>query len=419
MEITETDIKFWDAEDSLASFRTEFWEDADQVLYLDGNSLGKLPKQTRELMPQLVEQQWGNRLIRGWNEGWVTLPHQIASLLAQLLNAEPEEVTVGDTTTLQLYKLCAGILRQSERTMILTEAVNFPTDLYILQGLVKHPFQQHVIEYIPDAEDPTQAAYEAMHAGVSLMVLSMVQYKSGYWYDVARLSKRAKALGIALVWDLSHAIGAVPIDVKASGMEYAVGCTYKYLNGGPGAPAFAWVEKSSLSQLENPIWGWFSHARPFDFAAEYLPAVGGDRLATGTPSILSLAPVKVGVEIILRAGKEAVRQKSVHQLAVLEQLFVQELAEFGFEQVTPTAPAQRGSHLTFRHPEGWRISKALVAGLGGRVVIPDFRPPYFLRLGIAPLYVSYQDLWDSVQCLRRVMQEESYLTLPILAGEVP
>lgn len=419
MEITIRQIKQWDNEDPLASFRSEFWEDVEQVLYLDGNSLGKLPKKTAELMPALVQHAWGDRLIRGWNEGWVDLPHQIAVQLASLLGASAEEVAVGDTTTLQLYKLCAGILRQTTRSVILTESVNFPTDLYILQGLVQQQFPDREIQYLSDADDPTEVAYQAMHEGVGLMVLSMVQYKSGYWYDVARLSQRAKELGIALVWDLSHAVGAVPIQVKELGMEFAVGCTYKYLNGGPGAPAFAWVEATRLSSLENPIWGWFSHAHPFDFASQYAPAVGGQRLATGTPSILSLAPVQIGVALLQKAGMTALRKKSVHQIAVLEHLFVQELADFGFDQVTTPNPERRGSHLTFRHPEGHRISKALVAGWGGQVVIPDFRPPHFLRLGIAPLYVSYQDIWDSVQCIRRVMEEKRYLTLPLLEGEVP
>lgn len=419
MEITPALIQKWDAEDPLASFRAEFWDGEDNLLYLDGNSLGKLPKATQKLIPNLVQQAWGERLIRGWNDQWIDLPRQISALLAQLLGGKEEEVAVGDNTTLQLYKLVSSILHQTPRPLVVTEAVNFPTDLYILQGVVQQRYPAKKISYIPDSEDPTEAAYQAMTEEIGLMVLSMVQYQSGYWYDVPRLSKRAKELGIALIWDVSHALGAVPIDVKEFEMEYAVGCTYKYLNGGPGAPAFAWVDACKLSILENPIWGWFSHVRPFDFAPLYEPAVGADRLATGTPAILSLAPVKIGVELMLRAGKERVREKSVRQIEVLSSLFASELALHGFEQVTPHDPNRRGSHLTYIHPEGWRISKALIAGLGGRVVIPDFRPPHFLRIGIAPLYVSYQDIWDSVQCLRRVMDEQSYLSIPLLAGEVP
>ncbi|MFN4085145.1 MAG: kynureninase [Spirosomataceae bacterium] len=419
MEITLKLLQQWDQEDSLASFRPEFHDDADQVLYLDGNSLGKLPKATQRRMKELVGRVWGDRMIRGWNEEWVNLPKKIAGQVADLLGAKPHEVQIGENTTLKLYQLAHSILLKSNRSVILTEQVNFPTDLYILQGLVEQSFPSQHLAYIPAHEDPTQAAWEAMNEEVGLMVLSMVQYQSGYLYDVPRISARARELGIELIWDVSHAIGVVPIQVDEWGMDYLVGCTYKYLNGGPGAPAIAWVHPAKLETLANPIWGWFSHAKPFDFAPTYQPTDGAERLATGTPAILSLAPVEIGVGLTLSAGISQIRAKSIRQISVLEQLFEQELKDFGFQQLTTQNPDRRGSHLTYIHPEGWRISKALIAGLGGQVVIPDFRPPHFLRLGIAPLYVQYQDIWASVQNIRRIMEEKAYLTIPLLAGEVP
>jgi kynureninase len=318
-------------------------------------------------------------------------------------------VIVADSTSVNLFKLVVSVLKlQADRKTILTDDLNFPSDLYILQGAVDLLGGTHEIQMFKSEDDilgPVDEIQGALSADTALLTLSHAVFKSGYLYDLEVLTKFAHQKGAVVLWDLSHSVGVVPIDLSEAEVDLAVGCTYKYLNGGPGAPAFLYVRRSLQDKLENPISGWMGSDEMFAFNLNYTPDSSLRKFLTGTPPIISLSLIEPGVDILLEAGIEAVREKSVKQIAYLIELFDSNLSDLGFRLKSPGQPERRGSHISISHPEGWRINKALIDKMK---VIPDFRYPDNIRLGISPLYTRYQDIYHVVMRIQEVVEEGIY-----------
>ena len=398
-----------DAADPLASFRQHFIFPDPALIYLDGNSLGRLPAASPVLSRHIVEHTWGDRLIRSWNEGWFDLPERIGAKIARLIGADADEVIVADSTSVNLFKLAVAALRhQAGRARILTDDLNFPSDLYILQGAIDLLGRGHRLEVVPSPDGihgPAQELDAALDTDVALLTLSHTVFKSSYTYDMAALTARAHAAGALVLWDLSHSAGSVPVDLHAAGADLAIGCGYKYLNGGPGAPAFLYIRRELQEALHNPISGWMGQANLFAFGLDYAPAPGLRRFLTGTPPVLSLALLEAGVETLLAAGMPALRAKSLQQTGYLIGLWETHLAPLGYTLNSPRDPQQRGSHISLGHPEGLRIARTLIDELN---VLPDFRAPDNIRLGIAPLYNSFADIHTAVQRMAQVVAERLY-----------
>ena len=403
-----------DLADALAPFRAEFLISDPNLLYLDGNSLGRLPKRTLAAMQQAVQQQWGERLIRSWGEGWISAPQRIGDKIGRLVGAAPGQVIVSDSTSVNLYKLImAALSLRPERSQIITDSENFPSDLYILQGCIQALGGRVSLKMVdPQASDgdPTQALAAAIDENTALVTLSHVVFKSGYQYDAAAITRRAHEMGALVLWDLSHSAGALPVQLDDWAADFAAGCTYKYLNGGPGAPAFLYVREDLQESALSPIWGWFSQRNPFAFDLTYHPASGISRFLCGTPPVLSMLAIETGVDLLLEAGLPRLREKSIAQTEYLIRLFDHTLAPLGFRLGSPRDPARRGSHISLRHPEGYRINRALIEQMQ---IIPDFREPDNIRLGIAPIYTTYTDIWETVQRIARVVQEGRYKNYPL------
>lgn len=386
-----------DRADELASARDQFVL-PDGVIYLDGNSLGALPKATAARVAQVLEQEWGQSLIRSWTDhGWIDLQFRVGEKIGRLVGAEPGTTVVADSTSVNLFKLLSAALDlRPERTVILTEEGNFPTDLYMAQGLVALLKRGHVLRPVPAADLPG-----ALDRDVAVLMLTHVNYRSGAMHDMAALTRAAHDAGALVLWDLSHSVGAVPLRLAADGVDLAVGCGYKYLNGGPGAPAFLHVARGLQDDLRLPLTGWLGHAEPFAFDSEYRPASGIARAVVGTPPVLSLAALEVGVDVALHAPMSAVRAKSVR----LAELFIALMAsEPEFRLLTPRDADRRGSQVSFAHPAGYAVMQALIE----RGVIGDFRAPDVLRFGLAPLYVRFVDVWDAVAVLREVIRTDAW-----------
>jgi kynureninase len=406
-----------DAADGLAAFRGAFAHPDPRLIYLDGNSLGRLPHAALPLAGDLVARQWGDRLIRSWNEGWFDAPERVGGKIAGLLGAHPDEVIVADSTSVNFFKLLvAGLRYQSardaRRTRILTDDLNFPSDLYVIQGAIDLLDKGHTLEVMrsPDGiHGPLDALYYALRpeAGPppALLTLSHTVFKSGYTYDLAAVTQLAHAAGALVLWDLSHSAGAVPIDLNAAGVDLAVGCTYKYLNGGPGAPAFLYIRRDLQAELFNPISGWMGQANLFDFGLQHQPAPTLRRFLSGTPPVVSLALVEAGVDLLLAAGMDALRAKSVAQTEYLVALWESLLRPLGYTLNSPRDPARRGSHISLGHREGLRIDLALIRDCH---ILPDFRAPDNIRIGIAPLYNSFADLHAAAAALAGVVERKLY-----------
>lgn len=398
-----------DMNDPLNHFRERFMIDDSDVIYLDGNSLGRLPKATTALADELVRRQWGERLIRGWNEGWFTAPERIGAKIAQLIGAQPDEVIVADSTSVNLFKLAVAALRaQPKRTRILTDNLNFPSDIYILQGVIELLGEGRQLEVIPSPDDihgPVESLQARLSDDVALVTLSHTVFKSGYTYDMAEPTAAAHAAGALVLWDLSHSVGAAPIDLNGANVDLAIGCTYKYLNGGPGAPAFLYVRRDLQERLGNPITGWMGQRNLFDFDLAYQPAGGIRHFLTGTPPVVSLALVEPGVDLLLEAGMEQLRAKSIQQSEYLIGLWETLLAPVGFMLKSPRNTHNRGSHVSLGHPHGLGIDLALINDMR---VLPDFRAPDNIRLGIAPLYTSFHNIHTAVMRMRQIVDERLY-----------
>lgn len=385
-----------DAGDPLAPYRDRF-EVPQGVIYLDGNSLGCLPRATPARVEDVVRGEWGRDLIRSWNSaGWIDLPRRVGSIIAPLIGAQPHEVTACDTTSVNLFKLIAAALAlRPGRKVVLSEPGNFPSDLYMIAGLERQGLATRRLAARDHLKD-------ALDADVALLLLTHTHYKTGALFDMAALTRAAHEAGALVLWDLSHSVGALPVDLNGCEADFAVGCGYKYLNGGPGAPAFAFVADRHLAEVEQPLTGWMGHASPFAFSDDYAAAPGIEKLLCGTPGIIGLAALEVGVELIAEIGVEALYAKSQK----LSEFFRQCLVEAGvdLELVSPSDPARRGSQLSFRHRHAYAICQALIA----RGVIGDFRDPDILRFGFAPAYLSFADMADAARHLAEVLESGEY-----------
>ncbi len=399
-----------DQQDELAYFRDRFVITDPDLIYMDGNSLGRLPKDTITLIQKVVAEEWGKRLIRSWNEGWwLALQERIGGKIAQLVGAQPAEVLIADSTSINLFKLTMAAMRkQSHRKKIITDDMNFPSDVYILQGVCQVLGGDCHIEVVqsPDGiHGPVEALDEAIDDDTALVTLSHTVFKSAFTYDMKEITAKAHRAGAMVLWDLSHSAGSVPVELNAANADLAVGCTYKYLNGGPGSPAFLYIRRDLQEKMKNPITGWVGQKAPFDFGLQYEPARGLSRFLTGTPPILSIKAIEPGVDLLLEAGMDRLRAKSVHQTEYLIALWEATLAPLRFTMNTPPDPARRGSHVSLGHPEGWRIDQVLIKEMN---VLPDFRKPDNIRLGIAPLYTSFMDIHNAVMRIREVVTERLY-----------
>lgn len=407
-----------DKTDNLATFKNHFLN-PDNLIYLDGNSLGKLPKKTVEINKNLIENQWGERLIQSWNENWLNLSGNISKKLAQILGAHESEILVGDSTSINLFKLAfAALSAQASKTKIVSDSLNFPTDLYVFQGLIANHFKNHNLEIVESSNNisvNTQQFESVLDNNTALLSLSLVTYKSAYLYPMKTINEIAKKYNTLVLWDLSHASGAVPVNLNENNADLAVGCTYKYLNGGPGAPAFLYVKKELQERLTNPIWSWFGHEKPFDFSINYTPSNSIQKFATGTPTIISMAAIEPGLDIILQAGIENIRKKSIEQSTFLIHLIQHYLEPLQCVIASPLNANERGSHISIQHNEGYRINRALISPKNKTtpVIIPDFRPPTNIRLGIAPLYNSFTDLYVTVKRIEEIIKSKEYLSFSL------
>ncbi len=417
---TLEDCKARDAQDPLNTLRAQF-AIAPELIYLDGNSLGVLPRATPARVAQVVQQEWGQGLIRSWNAaGWIDMPQRVGDKIARLIGAKPGEVVCADSTSVNLFKVLSASIsiaayagntpatsQKCLKKIVLSERSNFPTDLYIAHSLcAQHGLTLKLVE--------ATEIESALNDDVAVLMLTHVHYRTGAMHDMAHLTERAHAVGALAVWDLAHSAGAVPVDLHAAGADMAVGCGYKYLNGGPGAPAFVWVHPRHVNAVQQPLSGWMGHAAPFVFTPDYAPANGITRFLCGTPSVIGMAALECGVDTVLAAephgGMAALRAKSLALSDLFMELVEQRCAGFGLQLVTPKEPALRGSQVSFAYAEhGYAVMQALIA----RGVIGDFRAgcadePDILRFGFTPLYVGFADVWHAAEHLRQVLENQEW-----------
>ena len=409
LDLTLDHARALDAADPLTACRERFVVADPDLIYLDGNSLGRLPVATAARLETVIRDEWGERLVRGWSEGWFEAPNRIGGKIARLVGAAADEVILADSTSVNLFKLSlAALLARPGRHTIITDDLNFPSDLYVLESaarLAGRDIQVHVVPSADGIHGPVEGILAAIDGDTALVALSHTVFKSGYTYDMAALTEAAHRAGALALWDLSHAAGSVVVELNAAGADLAVGCTYKYLNGGPGGPAFLYVRRDLQDALANPISGWIGRRDPFDFALDYAPAAGIQRFLTGTPPVLSLAAVEPGVDLLLELGMARLRERSVRLSEYLIALWEARLAPLGFRLNSPRDPARRGSHVSLGHDEGLRVNLALIREMK---VLPDFRRPDNIRLGIAPLYNTFSDLHTAVERLRAVVADRLY-----------
>jgi len=403
MSVTLDEARALDAADPLRRLRNRFFLPPG-VIYLDGNSLGALPVAAEARVREAVTREWGQGLIRSWNdEDWIGAPARVGAKLARLIGAQRHEVVVADSTSVNIFKLLVAALRaRPDRKVILTETGNFPTDLYVAGG---------VASLVPGVEVralPSGEVEAAIGEDVAVVLLTHVHYKTAARRDMAGVTARAQRAGAIMIWDLSHSAGAVAVDLNACNVDLAVGCGYKFLNGGPGAPAFLYVADRWLGELVSPLTGWMGHAAPFDFVDDYRPAAGVERFLCGTPPMLGLLALEVGVDLALEVDAQALEAKSARLWSLFAGQVESRLAGQGFTQITPREAQRRGSHIAFAHPHGYAIVQALIA----RGVIGDFRDPDVMRFGLTPLYLGFEDVWRAVETLGEVMASGGWRDSP-------
>lgn len=403
-----------DAHDPLAQYRSQFVITDPNVVYFDGNSLGRMPAVTAERIHHVVHHEWADGLIRGWGRGWYEAPGRIGDKIGQLIGAGPGQVIACDSTSVNLYKcVMAALKARPGRTEIVSDALNFPSDLYIMQGAIAHFGNQHTLTLVKSRDNEVTVNTDDLLALITpktaLVSLSHVTFKSGFIYDMQLITAKAHEVGALVIWDLSHSVGSVPMQLDDWNVDMVIGCGYKYLNGGPGAPAFLYVNKTIQDSLESPIWGWFGQKAPFAFDLDYTPAPGIGRFLAGTPPMISLSALETSVDMIVGVGMDAIRAKSVLITEYMIQLYDQHLAELGFTLGSPRDAAIRGSHVSIRHPLGYQINQALIAEQN---VIPDFREPDNLRLGLSPLTTSYAEIWHGVDRIRDTVVRGLHLKYP-------
>lgn len=393
--ITLAEAQALDRADPLSTLRGRFML-PEGVAYFDGHSLGPLPCQTLKNQREVVEYQWGRHLIGGWNDaGWIDAPQRVGAKIARLIGAKPHEVIVADSTSVNLFKLIVAASRLSSRGTLLMEADDFHTDRYIASGAAELTGLKLRIA-------PRAKVKDSMDPDTNLVLLAHVHYSTAERYDIAAVTQCARDAGALTVWDLSHSTGAVPLQLHGDGVELAVGCGYKYLNGGPGAPAFVYVVEHLQERLLSPLRGWMGHAAPFDFTPNYVPAPGIDRFLAGTPPILSLAALDCGIDTFDGVSMQAVWEKSIALFEMFERLMADRCPELVC--ISPREPSLRGSHISFRHPHAFEICQALIdAG-----VIGDFRAPDVIRFGLTPLYLRYENVWTAVVCCAEIVDSRGW-----------
>ena len=406
--MTRADCVARDQRDPLRALRERF-DLPEGIIYLDGNSLGARPKAALARAQDVVAREWGQDLIKSWNTaGWFDLPKRLGNRLAPLVGAKDGEVVVTDTTSLNLFKALAAALQlQAEgagarRRTIVTERSNFPTDIYMAEGLTQWLDRGYRVRLV-DSVDEIPAAVDA---DCAVLMLTHVNYRTGYQHDMTALTRHAHAAGALAVWDLAHSAGAVPVDLHAAQADFAVGCTYKYLNGGPGAPAFIWVPQRHQAAFAHPLTGWWSHAKPFAMSHGFAACEGIGRALCGTQPVLSLALVECGLEVFEETSMAAIREKSLALTDLFIALVESTCAKHPLGLVTPREHARRGSQVSFTHPQGYPVMAALIA----RGVIGDYREPEIMRFGFTPLYTGFADVWDAVAILKDILDREAYDT---------
>ncbi|MFF3324043.1 kynureninase [Streptomyces sp. NPDC002889] len=400
-----------DAADPLAEFRERFVIADPELIYLDGNSLGRLPAATPDRLREVVEESWGGGLVRSW-QGWIDWGGRLGDRLAEhVLGARAGEIVVSDSTSVNLYKLAGAALDAAPgRGTVLMDAEDFPTNRYVVQGLA----EQRGLRLCRLASDldgglDLDLLRSALDRDVALVVLSLVSYRSGALLDMARVNELARTVGARVLWDLSHAAGAVPVDLAGTGAELAVGCTYKYLNGGPGSPAYLYVRRELQAELRQPVWGWFGQREQFQMGPDYDPVPGIERFLVSTPPLLSLAAIDPALTLVEQAGVARIRAKGLLLGRLADDLTNVWLTPLGFRSASPRPPEQRGSHLSLHHPDAWQICQTLAAEAK---VVCDYRVPDRLRIGPSPLYTRFTEVWDAMARLREVAARRTYLSRP-------
>jgi kynureninase len=400
MALTRAQAQAYDAADSLGTCRERFAL-PDGVVYLNGNSLGALPKDAPARVARTVEAEWGATLIGAWNKhGWIDMPQRIGARIAPLIGAKPHEVLACDSTSVNLFKLvmAAAELQRGARGdpgVLLTESQNFHSDIYIADGAAR--LAGMALDVAPRGEIERRIGRDT-----ALLVLTHVHFKTAEKFDMAALTARAREAGALTIWDLSHSVGAVPVDLNGSAAELAVGCGYKFLNGGPGAPAFLYVSEALQERLGTPLQGWMGHKAPFAFTDDYAPAPGIDRFLAGTPPILGLAALEAGLDTFADVTMERLWSKSVALFDIFHGLMEQSCPELAC--ITPRWHEKRGSHISYRHPHAFELCQALIAA----GVIGDFRAPDVIRFGITPLYLSAEDIVHAMACLEGILRSETW-----------
>ena len=406
--------KSLDAQDPLAQYRKRIFNADHSMVYMDGNSLGRLPIASSATASEIVNQQWGTNLIRSWGDTWFEAPIRIGDKIAKLVGASEGEVAVSDSTTVNLYKLAmSALMLKAPRKKIITDDLNFPSDLYMLQGanfFMGNNHQVVVVHAKDGMKIDTKQIIDQIDEDTALVTLSHVVFKSGYMYDAKAITAAAHAKGAVVLWDLSHSVGSVKVNLNEWNADFAVGCTYKYLNGGPGSPAFLYVRKDLQDKALSPIWGWFGDKTPFNFELRYNPAPNIRRFLAGTPPVLSLQTMETGVDLLVEVGMDSLRAKSELLSEYLIALFDARLAPLGFTLGSPRNVVERGSHISIKHADGYRINRSLIEDMN---VIPDFREPDNLRLGLTPLYTSFQDVWECVDRIVRVISGKHHEKFPV------
>jgi kynureninase len=405
--MNRSDCEQLDLNDPLSSLRHHFAL-PENMIYLDGNSLGARPHAALSRAQEVISQEWGNDLIKSWNKAaWFDMPLRLGNLLAPLIGARADEVVVTDSTSINLFKAIAAALQiqaqdlaHSKRRVIVSERSNFPTDLYMAQGICQWLDRGYSLHMVDSHEELLSAINEK----TALVLLTHVNYRSGYVHDMQALTRHSHEQGALIIWDLAHSAGAVEVNLHEAQADFAVGCCYKYLNGGPGAPAFIWVPKHHQSQFTHPLSGWWGHAQPFAMNPQFEPASGIRRAMCGTQAMISLALVEPGLAIFAQTSMTALRKKSLALTDLFISLIQQKAAHLQLELITPIAHEERGSQVSYRHPHAYAVMQALIE----QNVIGDYREPSIIRFGFTPLYTRFVDVYDAVDVLIDILTKQNY-----------
>ena len=397
---TRATCEAFDRADPIRAFRDRF-RLPEGVIYLDGNSLGALPKATADRVKKVLDVEWGEHLVDGWlKDNWMGLSEVLGDKIAKLIGADAGEVIVVDTTSINVHKvIAAAMLMRPDRRTLLTDKGNFPTDVYMAQGLVEFLGRQHRIKMVEEDQ-----VAESIDEDTAAVFCTQINYKTGRLHDMAKITKAAHAKGALAIWDLAHTAGCVPIELNKIEADFAVGCGYKYLNGGPGAPAFVFAPKRHHDKVRQPLTGWLGHANPFEFGLDYKPAQGIRQFRASSPPILGIVAMEAGIDDMIEFGIGNVRAKSLALTSLFMKLVEERLLKHGFTIATPKETERRGSQVALTHKDGWAIMQALKA----RKVIGDFREPNIVRFGFAAPYVRFADVWDAVENLVQVMEKEEW-----------